>query len=323
MSIKQLQMEGIAVARYDSYRRAFGEALAELGGKCRDLVVLDADTPRSTGTILFAERFPERFVNVGISEQDLVATAAGLAIAGKIPVAAAFAVFLMRGWEQIRNTIARDGLNVKLVGTHSGFSAHLDGSSHQSLEDIAVMRTLPRFTVLVPADAVAVRSLTRQAVLEHRGPLYMRLGRDNAPVVYSEEEELRIGGARVLEEAGDAVIFTCGAMVGVALEASRILAGKGLRVGVVDVYTVKPLDEETILRQARKAGLVVTLEEHSVVGGLGSAIAELLAEKMPKRVLRLGVAEAFGTSARSYEQLLEYMKLAPSHVAKAIGGELG
>lgn len=310
------------MARFESYRRAFGEALVELGQSCRDLVVLDADTPRSTGTLVFARRFSERFINLGISEQDLVATAAGLAIAGKIPVAAAFAMFLMRAWEQIRNTIARDGLNVKLVGTHSGLSAHLDGSSHQSLEDLAVMRALPRLTVVVPADATAVRSLTRQAVLEHKGPLYMRLGRDNAPRVYGEGEELRIGGARVLEDPGDAVIFACGSMVGVALEASRILARRGLRVGVVDVYTLKPLDEETILRQAGKTGLVVTLEEHRVVGGLGSAIAELLAEKMPRRVLRLGVVEAFGTSARSYVQLLEYMKLAPTHVARAVEGEL-
>ena len=315
-------LEGVAVTRFESYRRAFGETLVELGQSCRDLVVLDADTPRSTGTLIFAERFPERFINVGISEQDLVATAAGLAIAGKIPVAAAFAMFLMRAWEQIRNTIARDGLNVKLVGTHSGLSAHLDGSSHQSLEDLAVMRALPRLTVVVPADAVAVRSLTRQAVLEHKGPLYMRLGRDNAPRVYREGEELRIGGASVLEDPGDVVIFACGPMVSVALEASRILARRGLRVGVVDVYTLKPLDEETILRQAGKAGLVVTLEEHRVVGGLGSAIAELLAEKLPRRVLRLGVGEAFGTSARSYGQLLEYMKLAPTHVARAVEGEL-
>ncbi|WP_460124394.1 transketolase family protein [Stetteria hydrogenophila] len=309
-------------SRRGSYRRALGRALVEAGERCRDVVVLDADTPTSTKTIAFARAFPERFFNIGISEQDLVDTAAGLAIAGKIPVAAAFAMFLMRAWEQVRNTIARDGLNVKLVGTHAGLQDYMDGASHQAFEDVALMRTLPGFAVLVPADEAAVRALVLEAVLNHKGPVYLRLGRDDAPVVYEEGEEFRVGGSKVLIDAVDAVIYAYGPMVGVALEAARILRRQGIHAGVVDVYTVKPIDRETVVRQARKAGLVFTLEDHSVYGGLGSAVAEVLSEEAPTRVVRIGVRDSFGTSARSYPELLEYMGLTPERMAERVRGEI-
>ncbi len=313
---------GVIVRPNGSYRRALAEALIEAGRRSRDVVVLDADTPKSTGTLAFAREFPERFVNVGISEQDLVAMAAGMAIAGKIPVAAAFAMFLMRAWEQVRNTIARDGLNVKLVGTHAGLSDFMDGASHQALEDVALMRTLPRFTVLAPADARATRELVLEAILSHRGPVYIRLGRDNAPVIYSEGEEFPIGGSKVLEDAVDVAVFSYGPMLGVAAEAVRILRRQDIHAGLVDVYSIKPLDKDTIARQSAKASLVVTVEDHRVHGGLGSAVAEVLAETTPKRILRIGVADAFGASARSYEQLLEYMDLTPERIASRIRGEL-
>ena len=301
-----------------SYRRALGEALVEAGKASSSVVVLDADTPRSTGTLAFAEAFPDRFFNVGISEQDLVGTAAGLAVAGKIPVAAAFAVFLMRAWEQIRNTVARDGLNVKLVGTHSGLSDYMDGSSHQCLEDIALTRVLPGFTVVAPADTVATKKIVLEVVLEHKGPVYVRLGRDNAHKIYDSSEEFPIGGSNTLRDGSDVVVFSYGAMLGVALEAARVLEEKGVSIGVVDVYTLKPLDVDNVIRLARRANLVVTLEDHSVHGGLGSIIAETLAEHAPRKLVRIGVRDRFGASSRSYVELLEYMGLTPDKVASRI-----
>lgn len=312
----------VIVLRDGSFRRALGEALVEAGENNNNIVVLDADTPKSTGTLAFARKFPERFINVGISEQDLVGTAAGIAIGGKTPVAAAFAMFLMRGWEQIRNTIARDKLNVKLVGTHAGLSDYMDGASHQSLEDLALMRTLPGFTVLSPSTPVAARKLVLEAVLEHDGPIYIRLGRENAPNIYSGEEEFRIGEAKVLVDPDDVVIFATGPILGAAYEALRILRRQGISAGLVDVYTIKPLDKETIIKQSARANLVVSVEEHSIHGGLGSAIAEALSEHAPKRVMRIGVEDSFGSSARSYQSLLSYMELTPEKIASRIRGAL-
>jgi len=253
-----------------------------------------------------------------LSEQDLIATAAGLAIAGKTPVAAAFAVFLMRGWEQIRNLAARDRLNVKLIGTHAGLSPHMDGSSHQSLEDIALMRSIPGMTVVVPADAYSTFQLTVKAVKGHRGPLYMRLGRDNAPAVYRGDEELRIGGSTVPREGCDVTIMACGSSVGLALETARLLERTGIEAEVIDLYTVKPLDVRTVAGSVRKTGVAVTIESHNVVGGLGSAVAEVITDYAPARLVRLGVAERFGESARSYRELLEYFRLTPRWLAKKV-----
>ncbi|MBP1912796.1 transketolase family protein [Thermococcus stetteri] len=300
----------------ESFREAFGRALVELGKENPNIVVLDADVKSSTKTAYFERAFPERFIQVGISEQDIVSTAAGLAVAGKIPVVSAFAAFLMRAWEQIRNTIARDNLNVKLVPTHSGFSDHMDGSSHQCLEDIALMRVLPNMTVVVPADAPSVPVLLRQ-VIELEGPVYMRLGRDHAPRVY-ERPGLELGKASVLRKGSDVLLVATGVMVSVALEAARKLEERGISAGVIDMHTIKPLDEETLLRLASRVELVITLEEHSIYGGLGGAVAEVLSEKMPKRLIRIGTTK-FGRSSRDYFALLERYGLTAENVVRRIG----
>ena len=284
--------------------------------------MLDADTPTSTGTILFARRFPERFINLGISEQDMVSTAAGLAIAGKKPVAAAFSMFLMRAWEQIRNTVARDRLNVTLVGTHAGFSDFMDGASPQCFEDIALTRVLPGFTVVAPADAAAARDLVRRAVAEHAGPVYIRLGRENSPGIYGEGEEFPIGGSRILEDAGDVLLVSYGPILGVTLEVARLLRRQGVGAGDLDLYTLKPVDKDALVSQASRSALVVTVEDHSVHGGLGSIVAETLSEHSPTRVLRIGVEDRFGASSRSYRELLEYMGFTPERLAERIRGEL-
>lgn len=303
----------------ESFREAFGRALVELGREEGRLVVLDADVKDSTKTVYFARAYPERFFQVGISEQDMVSMAAGFAIAGKIPVASAFAAFLMRAWEQIRNTVARDNLNVKLVSTHSGFSDHMDGSSHQCLEDVAITRVLPNMTVVVPADAPSVYPLLKQ-VVELEGPVYMRLGRDYAPRVY-EKPELELGKASVLREGDDVLLIANGVMVSVALDVAKTLEEKEISAGVVDLHTVKPLDEETLLKLGSRVETIVTLEEHSVYGGLGGAVAELFSEKMPKRVIRIGTTE-FGRSSRDYVSLLDRYGLTAEKVSRRLEGVL-
>ncbi len=301
-----------------SFREAFGRALLELGEQVRDLVVVDADVFKSTRTLYFAEKFKERFITVGISEQDLVDVAAGLALGGKIPVASTYAMFMMRGWEQIRNTIARDHLNVKLIVTHAGLSDYLDGSSHQCLEDIALMRVIPGMTVLVPADDVATRQLLFQSVINHKGPLYMRLGRDNAYRVYNEENELKIGQASLLKEGSDVTIIANGVMVAIALETAALLKERKINAEVIDMHTVKPLDTNALLRTASKTGRIVTMEEHNIIGGLGSAVSETLSELKPVFIKRIGIPDVFGTAGQNYEELLHYFNLVSEHITKTI-----
>lgn len=298
----------------ESFREIFGKTLVEIGKENEDVVLLDADVKGSTKTVYFERVFPNRFFQIGISEQDLVSTAAGFAIAGKIPIASAFAVFMMRAWEQIRNTIARDNLNVKLVATHSGFSDFMDGSSHQSFEDIALMRVLPNIGVVVPADGYSTKALLKQ-IVEREGPFYMRLGRDYAKKVY-EDEELKLGKAEILREGEDVFLIACGFMVSAALEVAEKLKGK-LSIGVADFHTIKPFDEKTLLKIAKKSNLIVTLEEHSIYGGLGSAVAEILSEKMPMKVLRIGTTE-FGRSSRDYLSLLDVYGLSVDKITKRI-----
>ncbi|AFK23199.1 transketolase family protein [Pyrococcus sp. ST04] len=302
----------------ESFREAFGRALVEIGRENERVVVIDADVKGSTRTVYFEKAFPKRFIQVGISEQDMIGTAAGLAIAGKIPVASAFASFLMRAWEQIRNTVARDNLNVKIVSTHSGFSDHMDGSSHQCLEDIALMRVLPNMRVVVPADAYATRVLLKQ-IIEIEGPVYMRLGRDYAPRVYNDGEEIVLGRANVLREGEDILLVATGIMVSVALQVADKLREAGISAGVIDVHTIKPFDEDTLLKLAKRVNTVVTLEEHTIYGGLGGAVAEILSEKMPKRVIRIGTTE-FGRSSRDYISLLDRYGLTADKVYDKIAG---
>jgi transketolase len=287
-----------------------------MGELMEELVVVDADVAPSTKTILFAKRFPARFVEVGISEQDMVGMAAGLAVAGMVPLVSTFSMFLLRAWEQVRNLVARGGLNVKFVATHAGLSDHLDGPSHQCLEDVAAMRVIPGMKVVVPSDAPSTRALLRDS-LSVKGPVYMRLGRDYAPRVYEDGDEVKLGRANVLRDGSDVCIAACGVMVGPSLEAAEELKGLGVSAMVMDVHTIKPLDEDAILKAGRKTKGFVVVEEHNVIGGLGGAVAELLAERMPTRVVRVGVRDSFGTCSRDYLSLLSHYGLSAARIVEA------
>ncbi len=306
---------------YSSYRRSLSQALVRLGERDPRLVVVDPDTRKSTGAAAFAERFPDRFFTVGISEQDLLGTAAGLAIAGLKPLAIGFAMFLMRGWEIIRNTIARDRLNVKIIGTHSGLSDHMDGSSHQCLEDIALTRVLPGFTVVSPGDPAAIEPLLEQ-LLETEGPAYVRLGRDNAlGRVHEDPTRLRLGRIEPVLEPGEVLIASHGSMLPIARSVAEELSRSGIGAGLVDVHTIKPLDIEGLSRFSRGVRLLVSIEDHNIIGGLGSALAEWLSQPgypTHLRLLRLGVGDRFGASSRSYMGLLEHLGLTPSQLASQI-----
>ncbi len=299
-------------------RDAVGRALVELGEIDKDMVVVTADVARSTRTAWFGERYPERFVNVGIGEQDLVDFAAGLALAGKRPWAAAFAMFMMRAWEQIRNTIDRMRLDVKLLATHSGFSDHGDGASHQSLEDIALMRVLHNMVVVVPADALEAYKAVYKLHLEYRGPAYLRIGRDYSPRITDVDTPFEIGKANVLEDGEDLAIIGCGPILYNAIQAAKILKSrKKISIAVIDMHTVKPIDRETIVKYASRTGLVVTVEEHFTRGGLGGAVAEVLAEEKPTPMLMIG-ARGYGHSARSVEDLYKRHCLDPACIARLI-----
>lgn len=295
----------------------FGRALVEKGATDPDLVVLDADVSASTKTGFFQEAYPDRFIQIGISEQDLVGVASGLAVSGKTPVAAAFATFIVgRAWEQVFNTVARQNLNVKIVGTHSGLSPSADGGSHQSIADIAAVRVIPHISVVVPADAPAAGCLTGE-MIERRGPVYLRLSRGATPTVYPDDVELRIGRAETLTEGSDVAVIATGNMVHVALQAAESLRGDGVEAKVVDMHTVKPLDRSAVIESAKETGAVVTVEEHSVLGGLGGAVSEVLSENYPTPLRRVGVMDRFGISSRNYQRLLERYGLTPEAVAEA------
>lgn len=277
-------------------RTAYGQTLAKLGEENRDIVVLDADLSKSTKTANFAKAFPDRFINAGIAEANMMGMAAGLATCGKVPFVSTFAVFATgRAFDQIRNSIAYPKLNVKIAATHAGITVGEDGGSHQSIEDISLMRTLPNMTVIVPADAVETGAAVEWAA-KHSGPVYIRLGRLDIPVILPAEYKFQPGKAVILREGWDAAVFACGMMVGVALEAAEQLATEGLQVAVVNVPTLKPFDVDTVIEVAKQAGAVVTAEEHSIIGGLGSAVAEALAENLPTPLERVGIKDTFGES---------------------------
>ncbi len=279
-------------------REAYGEALVELGSSLERVVVLDADLSKSTRTALFAEAFPERFFNVGVSEADMIGTAAGLAASGYIPFASTFGVFATgRVYDQIRNSVAYTRLNVKICATHTGLTVGEDGASHQALEDIALMRVLPNMTVIVPADGNQTRQAV-QAVARHTGPVYLRLGRPKVPQIIPAGAPFELGKGQVLREGKDLVYITTGLMTAMALEAAWQLENQGISACVVNLHTIKPLDESLLLRLARESGAVVTGEEHSIIGGLGGAVAELLSAEYPVPVRRVGVKDTFGESGR-------------------------
>lgn len=297
-------------------RDAYGDALVELGRENPDIVVLDADLSKSTKTNLFCKEFPDRHFNMGIAEANMISTAAGLATCGKIPFASTFAVFASgRAWEQVRMSVCYPELNVKIVATHGGITVGEDGASHQANEDIAVMRALPNITVVVPADGIETKKAVR-AIADYHGPVYMRLGRSGVPVVFDESYEFVLGRAVVIRPGDDVSIFACGIMVAEALEAAELLKAEGVSAEVVNVSTIKPLDVETILESVRKTGCAVSAEEHSIVGGLGSAVAEAIIDACPIPMERVGVPDTFTESGKPTELLKKY-GMTPADIAAA------
>ncbi len=298
-------------------RDAYGEALLELGEKRKDVVVLDADLSGSTKTGKFAAAFPERFYNIGVSEQDMVGTASGLSLTGKLPFASTFAIFETgRAWEQIRQTVCYSNLNVKLVATHSGISVGEDGASHQAIEDIALMRVLPNMTVVVPADGAETKQVI-EAIADYYGPVYVRLGRAKVPNVMPEDYKFAIARAHIFNTGKDANIIATGIMVSVSLEAAEILRSEGIDVGVINMSTIKPLDSGALLKAAQSSRLIVTAEEHSIIGGLGGAVCEFLAENHPMPVKRIGIRDTFGCSGTP-DELMKLYGLTSDDIVKTI-----
>lgn len=299
-----------------STREAYGDALAELGRRRPEVVVLDADLSASTQTRKFARAFPDRFFNAGVAEQNLVGMAAGLAAGGKLPFASSFAVFLPgRCYDQVRLSVCYQNLKVVLAATHGGITVGEDGASHQALEDLALARALPNLAVVVPADAEEARQATLAAA-DWPGPVYLRLGRPAVPLLPGGDRRFAIGEASVLREGGDVTLVALGIMVGVALQAATELAARGIEATVLNLSTLKPLDVPALVRAARRTGAVVTAEEHSVVGGLGSAVAEVLGEHHPVPLARVGVPDVFGKSG-SPAALMEFYGLTPAGITRA------
>jgi len=300
-----------------SLRDAYGEMLVELGSNNRSIVVLDADLSGSTRTSKFAKKFPERFFNMGIAEQDMISTAAGLAAVGKIPFASTFAVFASgRAWDQVRQSVCLSRMNVKIVASHGGITVGEDGPTHQALEDIALMRIMPNMTVIVPADAHETTAAIK-TIIKTEGPVYLRTARDKLPVVMDESLEFEIGKGSVLREGSDVAIIACGYMVAKSLEAADLLAKEGIVAAVVNMSTIKPLDTGLIAQMAASTGVIVTAEEHSVIGGLGSAVAEAVCETGPVPVIRVGMKKPVGQSGKP-EQLLDYYGMNAVSIADAV-----
>jgi len=298
-------------------RQAYGEVLVELGLSCLDIVVLDGDLSKSTMTTHFESSCGSRFFNIGIAEQNLFGVAAGLAASGKTVFASTFAMFAAgRAYEIIRNSIGYTGLNVKICATHAGITVGEDGGSHQAIEDLALMRVIPGMTVLNPADAVSAKALIREAA-EMKGPVYVRLGRLAVPVVYDQADMIKIGKARCLREGNDYTIIATGIMVNEALIAADQLAETGMAIRVIDMHTIKPIDIEAIIGAATETGGIVTAEEHSVIGGLGSAVAEVTSSFAPCRIERVGIKDVFGESGKP-EELMVKFGLSHREIIKAI-----
>ncbi|MBR0399719.1 MAG: transketolase family protein [Mogibacterium sp.] len=296
-------------------REAYGQFLVEYGADHKNLIVMSADLSGSNKTDGFEKAYPERFIESGISEQDMLAEAAGIAHSGHVVAASSFAMFAAgRAYEIVRNSIAHTGANVKICATHGGITVGEDGATHQTFEDVALMRVLPDMKVIVPADAASTKKLmTEEFGVE--GPAYFRLGRSGVPAVYSEDAELEVGKGVVLREGNDVAIIACGIMVSAALEAAELLHSEDIEARVIDMHTIKPLDEEMIVRAASECGKIVTAEEHSVIGGLGGAVAEVTAQKCPCRIAMVGQHDVFGESGKPAELLKKYGMTADDIVA--------
>lgn len=288
-------------------RDSYGNALAELGTEHEDIVVLDADLAAATKTGVFKKAHPERFIDCGIAESNMVGVAAGIAAAGMVPFASSFAMFAAgRAFEQVRNSVGYPHLNVKIGATHAGISVGEDGATHQCNEDIALMRTIPGMVVLNPSDDVEARAAVK-AAYEHQGPVYMRFGRLAVPVINDREDyKFELGKGVVLREGKDVTIIATGLPVSNCLEAAEKLAAEGIEAKVINIHTIKPLDEDLVVAAAKETGKVVTVEEHSVIGGLGSAVCDVLAEKAPTKVMKIGINDTFGESGPAVELLQKY-----------------
>lgn len=287
-------------------RDAYGDELALLGQENPNIVVLDADLSKSTKTNVFKKAFPDRHFNFGIAEANMMVTAAGLSTCGKIPFASTFAVFASgRAWEPIRSSICYPKLNVKIVATHGGITVGEDGATHQANEDIAIMRALPNMTVIVPADGIETKKAVR-AIADYDGPVYMRLGRSGVPVIFGEDYDFKIGKAAVMKEGADVTLFACGIMTSAALDAAETLKSEGISAEVINIATIKPIDADAIITSVKKTGCAVSAEEHSIIGGLGSAIAEVLVTKCPVPMQMVGVKDTFGESGVPGKLLEKY-----------------
>ena len=296
-------------------RQSYGETLVKLGKENENLVVLDADLAGATKTDLFAKEFPNRFFDMGIAEANMIGTAAGLATCGKVPYASTFAMFAAgRGYDQIRNSICYPKLNVKICATHAGITVGEDGATHQMLEDLSLMRTLPNMTVLCPSDDTQARWMVEE-ISKINGPFYVRLARLATPVIYEENETFEIGKAVQIGEGTDGTVFATGVTVAEAIKAQEILKEQGIAIRVVDVHTIKPIDKETIIQCAKETKKLVSIEDHSIIGGLGSAISEVLTEEYPVKLERMGMQDTFGKSGKA-EELMEYFGLTAKAIVK-------
>ena len=298
-------------------RQSYGEALLELGKDNKDVVVLDADLAGATKTNIFAKEFPERFFDMGIAEQDMMATAAGFATCNKIPFASTFAVFATgRVYDQIRNSICYPNLNVKICATHAGITVGEDGATHQMLEDINLMRGLPNMTVISPSDDTQSKWAVEEAA-KIKGPVYIRFGRAATPVIYDENTKFELGKAVQFGEGKKATIFATGIMVAEALKAKEELEKEGIDIRVIDIHTIKPIDEEIIIKSAKETEKLISIEEHSIIGGLGTAISEVLTDKYPSKLVRMGMKDCFGKSGNAMA-LLKYFGLTSKEIIEEV-----
>ena len=304
-------------------RESFGEAVTELAAEYPDVVVLDADLAAATKTGIFKKKYPERFFDCGIAECNMIGVAAGLATCGKIQFAASFAMFSAgRAFEQVRNSVGYPKLNVKVVGSHAGISVGEDGATHQCCEDIALMRTIPGMVILNPSDHYEMKAAVRAAI-EHKGPCYIRLGRLAVESINNNDDyHFELGKGILLHEGTDITIVATGLMVAEAVKAAKALEAEGISAEVINIHTIKPLDEEIILNSAKKTGRVVTVEEHNIIGGLGEAVAAVLSEKCPTPVTRIGVNDVFGHSGPAVDLLKEF-GLSAEHIAEVVREKLG
>ena len=296
-------------------RQSYGEALLELGKENEKVVVFDADLSAATKTNLFAKEFPERFFDMGIAEQNMISTAAGISTCGKIPYASTFAVFAAgRAYDQIRNSVCYPKLNVKICATHAGITVGEDGATHQMIEDISLMRTLPNMTVISTSDDAQTKWAVKE-ISKINGPVYLRLSRVATPAIYDENQKFEIGKAVQIGDGTDATVFATGVTVSEAIKAQEALEEKGINIRVVDIHTIKPIDKETIIRCAKETKKLISIEDHNVIGGLGSAISEVLTDEYPVKLTRLGINDTFGKSGKA-DELMKYFGITWEEIVK-------